>query len=186
MRIVGGIHRGRVLKAPKGLALRPTADKPRQSLFDILMHGKPGGAPFDIEGRRALDAFCGTGAFGLEALSRGAAHAVLMDADGKALKAARENAVALGEETRVTVIRADATRPPDADQACDIVFLDPPYESGLGQKALAALGAKGWIGGNALAVLEVAAREDETPADGFEIVDVRGAGPAKFLFLRCA
>ena len=186
MRIIGGIHRGRVLKAPKGTDVRPTSDKPRQSLFDVLMHGTPGGERFDIREKTVLDAFCGTGAFALEAISRGAAGAVMMDLDGKALDAARENVRALREEQHVKIIQADLTKPPASDRRCDLVFLDPPYGLGLGPEALAALANKGWIAPGALAILEVGAREKAAAPDGFKAADERRVGPAKFLFFRYA
>ena len=184
MRIIGGIHRGRVLKAPKGMDTRPTADKPRQSLFDVLMHGTFDSARFNIREKTVLDAFCGTGAFGLEAISRGAARAVMMDLDGKALEAARENVKALREERHVKIVQADVTKPPEADRACDLVFLDPPYGLGLGPPALEALANKGWIAPGALTVLEVGAREKSVPPQEFVLLDERRVGAAKFLFFR--
>jgi 16S rRNA (guanine966-N2)-methyltransferase len=184
MRIVGGIHRGRILKAPKGMDVRPTADKPRQSLFDILMHGTPGGERFDIREKRVLDGFCGTGAFALEAISRGAAAAVMMDLDTVALSAARENVKELREEQHVRVVQADLTKPPAADNPCDLVFLDPPYGLGLGPPAMAALAMKGWIAPGALVVLETGAREKAAAPKGFAGVDERRVGAAKFLFFR--
>lgn len=186
MRIIAGIHRGRVLHAPKGLEVRPTADRARQALFDILMHGTFTGARYDIRERRVLDAFCGTGALALEAISRGAAEAVLMDLDSKALAVARENAKALKEDQHVKIIQADVTRPPAADRPCDLVFLDPPYGVGLGPPALAALAAKGWIAKNAVLILEVSAREKIAAPQGFEILEERRAGAAKFVILRYA
>lgn len=186
MRIIGGIHRGRVLHAPKGMEVRPTADKPRQALFDILMHGTFEGKRFDIRETRVLDAFCGTGAFGLEAISRGAAEAVMMDLDGKALAAARENVKALREESRVKIVQADVTRPPAADRPRDLIFLDPPYGLGLGPPALAALAGSGWAAAGALVILETGAREKFTPPAGFAILDERRVGAAKFVILRYA
>ena len=184
MRIIAGIHRGKQLQAPKGMEVRPTADRARQTLFDILMHGTFGGARFDIRETRVLDAFCGTGALGLEAISRGAGEAVLMDLDGAALAAARENTRELREENRVKVIQADVTRPPSADRPCDLVFLDPPYGLGLGAPALAALGEQGWVAPGALVVLETGAREKFTAPEGFALLDERRVGAAKFLILR--
>ena len=113
MRIVGGSHRGRRLTAPKGDTVRPTSDRAREALFNILTHGHlsaDGTSP--LPGARVLDAFAGSGALGLEALSRGAAYALFIDSDAKACAAIRENAKALGETGNVTVILADATKPP--------------------------------------------------------------------------
>ncbi len=188
MRIVGGRHRGRVLAAPPGSEVRPTSDRARESLFNILEHrgfGAGGGSP--IPGARALDAFAGTGALGLEALSRGAAHLTCLDMSRAGCAAISDNAKALGEAARVTVLQADATRPPRAAAACDIVFLDPPYGSGLGGMALAALAEAGWIAEGALAVLEIGAREEAATPAGFELLDERRYGKARILFLRrCA
>jgi len=184
LRIVAGIHRGRSLRAPKGRSVRPTADRARQALFDVLTHHRFEGKRFEIEGARVCDAFCGTGALGLEALSRGAAHAVFMESDRKALDAARENAQVLGEEAHVTFLLCDATRPPKADAPCTLVLLDPPYRSGLAAPALAALAQRGWIAEDTLCVAEVAAREAFTPPEGFEVLDERRVGAARFVMVR--
>jgi 16S rRNA (guanine966-N2)-methyltransferase len=185
MRIVAGRHKGRPLTAPKGLRVRPTSDRAREALFNVLVHGAPargGGSP--LAGARVLDAFCGTGALGLEALSRGAGEAVFMDASQKALEAVRANAERLGEEGRVRLVRANAARPPLAAAPSDLVFLDPPYGSGLGAPALAALAERGWLAPAALAVVEVAAREPFAAPDGFETLGERVSGAARFVILR--
>ncbi len=173
------------MAAPKDLRVRPTSDRAREALFNILVHGAaawPGGSP--LSGARVLDAFCGTGALGLEALSRGAAEAVFMDASAKALRAVRANAERLGEEGRARLVRANAARPPPAAAPCDLVFLDPPYGSGLGAPALAALAQQGWLAPEALAVVEVAAREPFAAPDGFETLSMRVSGAARFVILR--
>lgn len=185
MRIVAGKHRGRALIAPAGEATRPTLGRARQSLFDILEHGK-----FSKTGEsllpdaHVLEAFAGSGAFGFEALSRGAASAALMDNDRSAQAAQRRNAETLGETARVRILGADATRPPKADAPCDLVFLDPPYGKDLVSPALIALRDAGWIGPETLAVVEVAAKEDFAAPDGFTLLDERRYGPAKFVFVR--
>ncbi len=185
MRIIAGRHKGRPLTAPKGLAVRPTSDRAREALFNILMHGPAAAQASPVTGARVLDAFCGTGALALEALSRGAAHAVLMDDSARALKAARANAERLGEGERVTPVRADATRPPPAHlPPSDLVFLDPPYGSGLGPPALRALAERGWLGEHALAVVEVAAREPFAAPEGFETLVERTSGAARIVILR--
>lgn len=187
MRIVAGKHRGRTLIAPSGKGLRPTAGVAREGLFNILIHGRPArtGAQ-GLAGARVLEAFAGTGAFAFEALSRGAGSAVLLDTDPKALNAARANAEALGERDNVTLIKADATRPPSAAsaEAAGIAFLDPPYGSGLGAEALGALAAKGWLATGALCIVEVAAGEPFTPPDGFEVLEERRFSAARLVFLR--
>ena len=183
MRIVGGSLRGRRLSAPPGTAVRPTGDRVREALFDILAHGRvaAGGNPFAAA--TVLDAFAGTGAFGLEALSRGAAEALFLERDGAALSALRRNVEALGETARARIIPGDATRPPRADRTCAVAFLDPPYGSGLAAPALAALAAAGWLAPTAIAVVEMAARERLVPAAGFTMLDERVYGAARLVFL---
>ena len=187
MRIVAGKHRGRTLIAPGGKGLRPTAGVAREGLFNILIHGRPARAgAHGLVGARVLEAFAGTGAFAFEALSRGAGSAVLIDSDAKALQAAEANAEALGERDKVTLIKADATRPPNAaaGETAGIAFLDPPYGGGLGARALGALAAKGWLASGALCIVEVAAGEPFTPPDGFELIEERRFGAARLVFLR--
>lgn len=185
MRIVGGRHKGRALTAPPGAVVRPTADRAREALFNILEHrrfGEGGGSP--IAGARVLDAFAGTGALGLEALSRGAAHLTCMEMDRSACAAIRSNAKALGEEARVVVLQADAARPPRAGAPCDLVFLDPPYGSGLAGPALAALAGAGWLAPGALAILELGPRDFIALPEGFDRLDERRYGRARIVFLR--
>jgi 16S rRNA (guanine966-N2)-methyltransferase len=188
MRIVAGRHRGKILRAPVGRAVRPTSDRARQALFDILVHhdfGAGAGGAFKLEGARVCDAFCGTGALGLEALSRGAAHAVFMDSDRSALDMARDNARALGEDQRAKFVLADATRPPRSDAPCSLVFVDPPYGSGLAAPALNALAKAGWLADGAVAVVEIAAREDFAAPEGFEVLEERRVGAGRFVIVNC-
>ena len=184
MRIVGGNHRGRRLVAPAGETVRPTSDRAREALFDILSHGRfaAAGSPFVDEA--VLDVFAGTGAFGLEALSRGAREAVFIENNRDALTALRRNIAALGEDDRAQVIAGDATRPPRPPFACALAFLDPPYRSGLAAAALEALARAGWLGNDALAVVEIGAKEGFSPPAGFTIVDERVYGAARLVFLR--
>ena len=159
----------------------------REGLFNILIHGRPAKAGAQgLAGARVLEAFAGTGAFAFEAISRGAGSAVLLDTDPKALHAAEANAEALGERDKVTLIKADATRPGSAPsaEAATIAFLDPPYGSGLGARALGALAAKGWLAAGALCIVEVAAGEPFTPPEGFEAIEERRFSAARFVFLR--
>ncbi len=184
MRIVGGRHRGRRLVAPAGTVVRPTSDRAREALFNILSHGRfaAGGLPF--AGRPVVDAFAGTGALGLEALSRGASEAAFIEDDREALAALRRNIAALGEEDRTRIVRGDATRAPRAPWPVAVAFLDPPYGSGLAAPALTALAEGGWLLPEALAVVEVASGEELAAPGGFAIVDARGYGAAKLVFLR--
>jgi len=180
-RIGGGSARGRRLATPAGQAVRPTLGRVRRSLFDILLHGEPG-----LDGARVLDAFAGTGALGLEALSRGAATATFFDTERAALDALRANVAALGVRDRAFVRPADATRPPVAEAPADIVLLDPPYRSGLGGKALAALAATGWIGAATLVAWEQGTDFPEIAPTGFDETDRRRYGGTTLVFLRRA
>jgi 16S rRNA (guanine966-N2)-methyltransferase len=184
MRIVGGSHRGRRLVAPPSELVRPTSDRAREALFNILSHGSfaAEGSPFGE--RPVLDAFAGTGAFGLEALSRGAGAAAFIESDREALAALRRNVAMIGEADRVQIIAGDARRPPRAAFACAVAFLDPPYWSGLAGPALGALATAGWLTADALAIVEVAAREELPLPAGFSIMDERVYGAARLVFLR--
>ena len=174
MRIVGGRHRGRRLAAPEGKAIRPSSDRLREALFNILAHGD---FP-DIEDARVLDAFAGTGALGLEALSRGAAEATFIDRD---IGWVRRNAAALGE-TGAVLIAGDVLSAPPAAGPADIAFLDPPYGLGLAAPALAALRGAGWIGPATCTVVEIG-RGETLDAEGFAAVRQRDYGAARLLFL---
>jgi 16S rRNA (guanine966-N2)-methyltransferase len=184
MRIVGGRHRGRRLIVPPGGAVRPTSDRAREALFNILSHGDfaAAGSPFADE--NVLDAFAGTGALGIEALSRGAARAAFIETDRTALAALRRNLAALDETDAAEIIAGDATRPPRAPFAAAMAFLDPPYRSGLAASALEALAAAGWLAPRALAIVEIAAKEPFSSPPGFAMIDERRYGAAKLVFLR--
>lgn len=163
VRIIAGEWRGRALTAPAGEGTRPTADRLRQALFDMLMH-----APW-AEGALAdaavLDAFAGTGALGLEALSRGAARAHFIETEKQALGALRTNVAACKAGERAVVIAGDALRPKPG-VACGLVFLDPPYGKDLVPKGLASLGRAGWIAPGALLIVETGRDETlELPAE---------------------
>ena len=134
MRIIAGDFRGRRLLAPRGHAIRPTGERAREALFDILEHGAP-----PLRGARFLDLFCGTGAIGLEACSRGAAAVVLVEHDRAALKLAEANIARLGAPANVRVMARDASRLGVAPHPFDLIFLDPPYRSGLAGVTLGAL-----------------------------------------------
>lgn len=162
MRIVAGRFRGRALRAPSGRVTRPTADRVRQALFDMLMHAPWAGRDV-VEGAQVIDGFAGTGALGLEALSRGAAAALFIESDRTALSALRDNIAACAAQP-VTQVRAwNMTRLPPRGGAAPagLVFLDPPYGRDLPAAALASLGRGGWIAPGALLIVETAA--DETP-----------------------
>jgi 16S rRNA (guanine966-N2)-methyltransferase len=184
MRIIAGRHRGRTLLAPEGDAVRPTSDRAREALFNILAHGDLAAAGPPYADATVLDAFAGTGAFGLEALSRGAAAAVFIERSRPAIAVLRRNIAALGEDARSLVVIADAAAPPKAGAPASLAFLDPPYGKGLASPALAALASAGWLAQDALAIVEVPAAEALSPPVGFATLDERRYGVAKLIFLR--
>jgi 16S rRNA (guanine966-N2)-methyltransferase len=184
VRIVGGRHRGRRLLAPPGETVRPTSDRAREALFNILCHGRLAADGIPFAGATVLDAFAGTGALGLEALSRGAAEAAFIEQDREALATLRQNIAALGENAHSRIITGDAIRPPRAPLSCALAFLDPPYRSGVAAAALTALDAAGWLTPDALAVVELAARERLAPPAGFSLLDERVYGAGRLVFLR--
>ena len=182
MRIVGGRLRGRTLTAPKSQAIRPTSDRLRESLFNILVHGY--GDP--VTGARVLDLFAGTGALGLEALSRGAAFTLFVDdgAEARALMRANVEALGLGGVSRI--FRRDATKlgPVHPLEPFSLVFADPPYGQGLAQKALTSARDGGWLTPDALAVVEEAAGAGFTAPEGFTELERRRYDDTEFVFLR--
>lgn len=185
LRIVGGKHRGRAVSTPEGHGTRPTANRAREALFNILAHGswRSDGALPLVEAR-VLDAYAGSGALGLEALSRGATHATFLDNDPVAIRLIGENLRKLGETGNAKVVRADATRPPPAREACDLLFLDPPYRSGQAAPALAALDQAGWLAPESIVTVELAHNEDIVPPPSFEMIDERRYGAAKIVLLQ--
>ena len=184
MRIVGGKFKGRAIVAPPGRDTRPTSDRARESLFNILEHATWSGG---LKERRVLDLFAGSGALALEAMSRGAAFALLVETDAAARGAIRANIEALGLFGTTRIHRRDATdlgvKPAGLGEPFDLVFLDPPYRKGLGERALARLHEGEWITRDARLVFECA--DDENPAvAGFNVLDERHYGAAKVLFLK--
>lgn len=184
MRIIGGTHRGTALTAVgKGDAaahLRPTTDRVRESLFNVLQGGRFGDP---ISGAQVLDLFAGTGALGLEALSRGAAHVSFVDKGHAAQKLIRANIAKLRRQADTTLINADIARMPPG-KACSLVFLDPPYGQQLGTKALAAAGTAGWIAPGALIIWEENKAQIAPP--GFTNLDQRRYGDTWATFLEAA
>ena len=181
MRIVGGRLRGRALAAPKSQAIRPTADRLRESLFNILVHAY--GDP--VTGARVLDLFAGTGALGLEAISRGAAFALFVDDGAEARALLRQNVEALGVAAVAKIFRRDATRlgPAHPVEPFSIAFLDPPYGKELAGKALASARAGGWLTNNALVVVEELAGAFKPP-EGFEEIERHRYDDTEFTILR--
>jgi len=184
MRIVGGQHRGRTLAAPRSRDIRPTSDRLRESLFNILAHGY--GDP--VTGARVLDLFAGTGALGLEAMSRGAAFALLVDDGAEARALIRENVETLGLGGTTRIFRSDATKLGDVhpNEPFSLVFLDPPYGRGLGGQALVSARAGGWFTRDALIVVEEAADAAFAAPEGFTEVERRRYDDTEIIFLNLA
>jgi 16S rRNA (guanine966-N2)-methyltransferase len=182
MRIEAGSHKGTKLTVPEGVDVRPTSDRARQAIFNVLIHR------FDaVEGARVLDAFAGSGALGLEALSRGAEGLVAMELARPALDALKRNISACHENARALVFACNALDPPQAQPRyapCSLVFLDPPYGQGLITPALVALNKAGWIAPGALVVAEMGAREELPALADFAVEDERRYGKARIVFLR--
>lgn len=179
MRIIAGTHRSRRLEVPESDDIRPTTDKAREALFSMLTH-----ALGSWDGARVLDACCGSGALGLEAISRGAAFAVFIDSSTQALALARRNAEGLKEQGKCRFIAGSVLTPPPADEPCDILLMDAPYEKGLSEAGLAALTKAGWVNPAALAVIEVARDESFTPPTGWLLQREKEHGPARLLLLQ--
>lgn len=185
MRIVAGSLKGRALVAPEGQGTRPTSDRARQAIFNVLEHaawGEP------LAGMRVMDLFAGSGALGFEAMSRGAVFALFVETDEAARGAIRENADAFGIMGATRVHRRSATdlgpRPGSDGEAFEMAFLDPPYGRGMGELALKTLLEGRWLATGALVVLERGSDEPEIETPGYERLDERNYGAARVLFLR--
>ena len=181
MRIIAGRWRGRSLRAPLGTGTRPTADRVRQALFDMLTHA-PWGGRVMIEHSVVLDVFAGTGALGLEALSRGAGRATFIERDARALACLRANIAACRASDMCVVLAVDALAPPRG-QPASLVFLDPPYGQNLVERAVAALAAAGWIGWGALLAAEFGRDEPVPAVDGLLLAE-RAHGAARIAVWR--
>ncbi len=184
MRVVGGNLRGRVLAAPQSQAIRPTADRLRESLFNILLHAYSD----PLSGARVLDLFAGTGALGIEALSRGAAFALFIDESAEARALIRENVAALGLGGTSRIFRRDATKlgPVHPLAPFSLAFLDPPYGQGLAATALASARAGGWLAAARSIVVEEAAKAEFATPEGFTELERRRYDDTEFVFLRPA
>jgi 16S rRNA (guanine966-N2)-methyltransferase len=183
VRIVGGQFRGRPLAAPGHEGTRPTSDRAREAMFNILAHGMPG---FALAGARVLDLFAGTGALGLEALSRGAAFCLFVEQEADARALVRRNVEALGLTGVTKIFRRDATDlgPAGRNGGFALAFLDPPYDQGLAERALASVAEGGWLAPGAIAVIEERKGTGVTLPAGFEALDKRSWGDTQALFAR--
>jgi 16S rRNA (guanine966-N2)-methyltransferase len=184
MRVVGGSLRGRTLAAPKSQTIRPTADRLREALFNILIHAYDN----PLAGARVLDLFAGTGALGIEALSRGAAFTLFVDDGAEARALLRENVATLGLGGTSRIFRRDATKLGQAHpvEPFAVAFLDPPYGKGLAEQALISARAGGWLVPDALIVVEEATKAKFTAPEGFAELERRGYDDTEFVILRLA
>jgi 16S rRNA (guanine966-N2)-methyltransferase len=185
MRIVSGRFKGRTLKAPGDAGLRPTSDKVRQAMFNILEHAGFA-ADFSLEGARVVDLFAGTGALGLEALSRGAKYCLFIEDAAESRAIIRENVEALALTGASKIWRRDATNLGALDTLApfDLAFLDPPYRKGLLAPALKGLATGAWLNPNALVIAEAAEDETMPVVEGYEMLDDRVYGDTRIAFMR--
>lgn len=183
MRIVGGKFKGHSIAPPHGSATRPTTDRVRESVFNILAHGIDG---LDLDGARVLDLFAGTGAMGLEAISRGARFCQFVEDSAEARGLIRKNADALGVIGQVKIWRRDATDlgPCSPQPGFDLAFADPPYGKGLGEKALKSLVAGRWLNPAAIVVLEESHKAEIPDIAGLALIDSRDYGDTTIRFYR--
>ncbi|MBL8579427.1 MAG: 16S rRNA (guanine(966)-N(2))-methyltransferase RsmD [Mesorhizobium sp.] len=181
MRIVGGEFRGRPLATPRGQSIRPTTDRTREAVFNVLTHRFAD----KLEGARVLDLFAGTGALGLEALSRGAAHCLFIEESAEGRGLIRTNVESFGLVGRTKIFRRDATGLGDAGTIApfDLLFADPPYGKGLGELALSSARKGGWLSPRALCVVEEASSALFTPGEGFSVLDQRNYGETTVRFI---
>jgi len=184
MRIVGGEFRGRPLATPRSDSIRPTTDRTREAVFNVLAHR----FAQKLEGARVLDLFAGTGALGLEALSRGAAYGVFIEESAEGRGLIRTNVEAFGLTGRTKIFRRDATALGEAGtlSAFGLVFADPPYGNGLGERALRSARTNGWLAPGALCVVEEAASAAFDPGPGFSVLDERAYGETVIRFIEAA
>ena len=183
LRIIAGRHKGRKIETREHAEIRPTGAKARGAIFNILIHGTFGGDASPLIDKPVIDLFCGTGALGLEALSRGATHVTFVDQSSESIGLARANVKSMGEDENAHFIRNDSTSLPPARLKCSVAFLDPPYNSGLAPKSLASLHKQGWLEKGAVAVVEISVRETLLPPEGYALHDERIYGNTKVVIL---
>ena len=180
MRIISGRHRGRKLHEPQGQGIRPTSDRARESLFNILMH-----ASFcpPLHGAKVMDVFAGTGAVGFEALSRGAAHVTFVEKSQKSLDLLRRNISLLKAKDETVILATSAHTLPKATQPMDLVFMDPPYQRDLAVPALLSLINQGWLKAGTVLVLETAADESPDIPSTLKLETIRKSGETAMHFM---
>lgn len=183
MRIITGIHRGRTIQSPKDDSIRPTTDRSREALFNILAHG------FDespVIGQRVADLCCGTGALGLEALSRGAAHVTFVDSSKQAIALTQQNIAAFNERTKTKVITSSVDRLPRASEPVALVLMDAPYTSGLTGPAYKSLRTNGWLREGTVLAFEMSIKDANPVLEGAELLTERVYGKSKILLFEYA
>ncbi|MCD6034427.1 MAG: rsmD [Rickettsiales bacterium] len=186
LRIISGKHRNRRLDTTKDNAVRPTMARAREAIFNILTHGGFRGEDGNtvLDGAVVLDLFAGSGALGIEALSRGARHVIFIDINQKHLDVVRRNLEHVGESDNATLIRSDSSAPPPARFRCNVIFLDPPYDSDMIAKSLKSLVNGNWLEDRAVVVIERGKGEHELPLPkGFTLIDERHYGKSAITIL---
>ncbi len=183
VRIIAGKWRGKKLITPKGLNVRPTSDRGKGALYDLLIHGKPAARGFKLRDAQVLDAFAGTGALGLEALSRGAAQVTFMENAKASQRAISANVSACQADSVVNLIETDVLAAPRATSPCGLIHLDPPYGKGLVSAALQRLETNGWIASGAICCAELGKDETLQIPEGFRQLEDRRYGAARIVIL---
>lgn len=186
MRIIAGKHRGRRIISIEGKTIRPTTGKAREAIFSIITSGSFLDENGDsiLDGAIVADICCGTGAVGLEALSRGAKQVIFIDSDSGAIQLVKDNLAAFKEETSTKALRADAISLPNAQQRCQVVFIDPPYDSKIVPAILKSLESRNWLAENAVIICEVSRMEAPSLPENYRIINERHYGRTKVLILR--
>jgi len=182
MRIIAGQYKGRKLITPEDDRIRPTSDRTRESVFNLLMHGAYGGE--NIIDQHVVDLCCGTGAMGLEALSRGARMVTFIDKDKRSMELARQNVTHIGVNNAAQFVQSDAAKLPQAREKAALVLMDAPYDQHILAAAYASLRAQQWLDDGALIVAEQAMHTDVPTLDGAELVDERKYGKTKVVIYR--
>jgi len=190
MKVTGGKYRGKNIESRTEKTLRPTTARVRETMFNILAHGKfiyeddfiSDDNPSLIEDRKVIDIFCGTGALAIEAISRGASFVYLVDQNPQTLSLAKENIDSLGDGENASYIRSDSTLLPSAFEKCDLAFIDPPYNKNLGVPAIKSLAKNGWLKIGAIIVLEHGKQDDVQDIAGFRMLDNRTSDKTRITF----
>lgn len=184
MRIISGAHKGRRIESPEGKEVRPTTARTREAIFNILQHGEYGEA--DLLCGRVADIFCGSGAMGLEALSRGASHVTFVDKNRTSIDAVEFNLERFDEQKSARLIRADSTMLPPVAEPYQILFLDPPYHTGLAEKSLKTAHQGGWVDEGSVVMLELSAKEEVKFPAAYRVKEERRYGNSKVVILHLA